>query len=866
MELLEGKTLKRRIEDRAFKTDELLDLAIQIADGLEAAHAKGIIHRDLKPANVFVTVRGQAQQVKILDFGLAKLNQPLTPGPSPLGRGWGEAPGEGAAPDTPTASLDPEHLTSPGGTLGTVAYMSPEQARGEELDARTDLFSFGAVLYEMATGRQAFYGTATAVVYEAILNRAPAPVAGVSPHLPSELDRVINRLLEKDRDLRYQSAADLRSELKRLKRDTDSGRSAAVSAAVAGASRARAEEHGQARPERSERDALATAGETPAIRRRWPLWLAASLALIAAGIAVAWLLLHRRPPQPPPELTQTRLTFNSSENPIQAAAISPDGKYLAYSDTAGIHVKLISTGDERVIPKPSGLPAGAYWGLDSWFPDGTQLLAHTAGAGTQRGIWTVSVLGQSAREVRAGPWGWDVSPDGLHIAYSPIEASGGLRELWVMSNQGENAQKVFTLGEHGFLHEVHWSPDGQRLVYMRGQITPQGYERSIEACDLKGANRTAVVADKVDIGVTLVDFCWLADDRIVYSQQESRGSSEANLWEIGIDAHWGAPTGKPKRITRWPGSLAGWLSASADGKRLTVTKETYQAQVYLGELAAGGTRMNPPRRLTNDEANDFPCAWTADSRGVLFVSDRNGTPGIFKDGITQDTAESVVSGPQDAGCPRISADGAWMMYPEYPKTIGPSTPVPLMRIPANGGVPEHVLDMVYGGDIRCSIAPASLCVLVEPSQDEKQLTLTALDPVKGRGKVLRTIQTNGSAGAPGEVLSPDGTTFAFVQGGEAEIHIRLLSLSGSSDREITVKGWPNLTGLDWSLDGKGFYAGSVSPQLRTLLYVDLKGNARVLWQFNGAGGGIWGFPSPDGRYLAILDTATNSNVWMLEGF
>jgi len=182
-----------------------------------------------------------------------------------------------------------------------------------------------------------------------------------------------------------------------------------------------------------------------------------------------------------------------------------------------------------------------------------------------------------------------------------------------------------------------------------------------------------------------------------------------------------------------------------------------------------------------------------------------------------------------------------------------------------GGVPQLVLETRNLQDFYCARAPATLCVIYETSQDQKQLIITAFDPLKGRGKLLRTLAEDPTAFYHIEI-SPDGATFATSRGGEAEIHIRLLSLSGGSEREITVKRWPNLVGLDWSPDGKGFYCGSASPQGRTLLYVDLKGNARVLWQYKGASVEIWGAPSPDGRYLAIPGDVTNSNVWMVEGF
>jgi serine/threonine protein kinase/Tfp pilus assembly protein PilF len=272
MEFLEGQTLKHLVDVGAglvpappgrgrpqgapLRIDTLLDLAIQIADALDAAHAKGIVHRDIKPANIFVIPQGGTARAKVLDFGLAK----LAPEKRGLGaRGWGL--GKEALQEMPTATegTAEEHLTSPGAVMGTIAYMSPEQARGEETDARTDLFSFGAVLYEMATGRQPFTGNTSAMIFTAILTQAPIPPVRLNPDCPAELERIINRALEKNRELRYQHASDMRAELQRLKRDTESGRSAGVSPAVG-------------------------AVREPPLRKRWKVLVPAALILVAAAI------------------------------------------------------------------------------------------------------------------------------------------------------------------------------------------------------------------------------------------------------------------------------------------------------------------------------------------------------------------------------------------------------------------------------------------------------------------------------------------------------------------------------------------------------------------------------------------------------
>ena len=308
MEFLDGMTLKHRIESKALPLELVLHLGTEIADALDAAHAEGIIHRDIKPANIFVTKRGHA---KVLDFGLAQL--------APVAQGVSTSV-------MPTITAEQE-LTRLGTTLGTVGYMSPEQARGEELDVRTDLFSFGAVFYEMATGRMAFLGNTAAIIHDAILNRAPVPVSLLNPGLPPKFEEIINKALEKDRNLRYQNASDMRADLQRLHRDIEltelrRADTSATSRAVA-----------------------------PTVRSKRATVIATiAILAIATGIVLWRLSIPANPGAR--MLMQRSITANPPENPVYAAAISPDGRSLAYADFTGVFVRLLETGETHSLPLP----------------------------------------------------------------------------------------------------------------------------------------------------------------------------------------------------------------------------------------------------------------------------------------------------------------------------------------------------------------------------------------------------------------------------------------------------------------------------------------------------------------------------------
>ena len=810
MEFLDGMTLRQRIVGRPLEMETLLLLAIEIADALEAAHAEGIVHRDIKPANIFVTKRGHA---KVLDFGLAKLTGPRKKGSS-----------SGSGEEETALTLKP--LTGGGAALGTVAYMSPEQARAKELDNRTDLFSFGAVLYEMATGEQPFRGESEATIYEAILNREPVPPAELNPEVPAKLVEIINKALEKDRNLRYQSAADLRADLNRLKRDTTSGEAAAV----------------------------APAGSTsaPSLRAAAPLspssgllgkWLAIMATLFLIALGFEWTVWKRKPVENS-QIVQRQLTARTAENPILGAVISRDGKYLAYEDKDGISIQEIESGEIHKSPGTIGLD------LQDWYPDSLHFLVTNG-----NDLWSVFGFSGEKHKLASHVAFAAMSPDGSQILLFRGEE---FRELWTMPAAGGEPQLRFSLGQDESFINAGWSPDGKAIADIR--FTGISDTAVVEVRNLQDSKSSVLLTDKSLVGSGANVILWLPDGRILFGlySVSKDGISESDLWAISLDPA-GRASGKPVRLTNTTGSYIGGLSASADGKRLAVVPLHSPLSIFVANLSKSGGALEQPLRLTNDSWNNRPRAWALDSEALFYTSARHNVS-LYKSRLSPDSAELFADGPENYSQAAVSPDGAWLLVTTNPEEAGKRR---LLRVPVSGGKPETVLSSASRTGVQCAHSGTRICVLSE-EEVGKQEVFSAIDPVRGRLGELAKIEIQGSAGAAWS-LSADGARIALVDYNSESV--RVLDLQ--SKQLQVIHPTPPQDGLQmpaWAEDGKHLFISAFPGQTKgRLLEMEANGNTHLLLENPGGWIGI-PLPSPDGKRIAYVKAVLESNVTLLEHF